>query len=69
MYPHLSTNQRFYDVTSLFVPNQEIAAPNHGFMFKQLDNNNPAPGGMQFVSSDYPIEEMRPKLIVKYKVF
>lgn len=67
-YSHLSSNMRTYNVTSLFVPKQEIAAPNHGFMFKHPDQSNPAPGGLQFASSDYPVKEMRPRLVVKYEV-
>lgn len=66
MHPELSSNQRIYDVTSLFVPVQEIAAPNHGFIFMHPGDENPVPGGLQFASSDYPLEEMRPKLVIKY---
>jgi hypothetical protein len=67
--PQLSTNMRSYDVSSLFVPVQEIAAPNHGFMFKHPELSNPAPGGLKFASSDYPVKEMRPRLVVKYEVY
>lgn len=66
LHPELSTSVRSYDVTSLFVPVQEIAAPNYGIMFRHPYSDNPSPGGLRFASSDYPIEEMRPKLIVEY---
>ncbi len=65
-HPELSSNQRVYDITSLFVPVQEIAAPNHGFIFMHADEENPFPGGLKFASSDYPRENMRPKLVIKY---
>jgi hypothetical protein len=64
--PHLSTNKRVYDVTTLFVPFAEVAAPNHGFMLMHPDGDNPAPGGFRFGSSDHPKEYMRPRLVVKY---
>ncbi|MFW5821716.1 MAG: DNRLRE domain-containing protein [Bacteroidota bacterium] len=66
IHPEMSSNQRIYDVTSLFVPVQEVAAPNHGFIFMQPHDENPSPGGLQFASSDHPVKEMRPKLVVKY---
>ena len=69
MYDHLSTNMRVYDVTCLFVPCQEIAAPNYGMMFRHLAKENIAPGGARFASSDYPIESMRPKLIIRYTLY
>ncbi|MBE0655629.1 MAG: DNRLRE domain-containing protein, partial [Bacteroidales bacterium] len=69
VYDHLSTNMRVYDVTCLFVPCQEIAAPNHGIMFRQPESDNPMPGGLRFASSDYSIESMRPRLIVKYSLY
>ncbi|MCF8378812.1 MAG: DNRLRE domain-containing protein [Bacteroidales bacterium] len=64
----LSSNIRTYDVTRLFIPMQEIAAPNYGMMLK-LSQENIIPGGWSFASSDYPIKEMRPKLIVKYSLY
>jgi len=64
----LSTNIRTYDVTSLFVPMQEIAAPNYGMMLK-LSPENVVPGGWSFASSDHPVEQMRPKLRVKYSLY
>ena len=69
VYDHLSTNMRVYDVTCLFVPCQEIAAPNHGIMFRHPESDNPMPGGLRFASSDYSIESMRPRLIVKYSLY
>lgn len=67
MWDALSANVRTYDVTSLFVPMQEIAAPNYGMMFK-IYGDNPYPGGKQFLSSDFDIPEMRPKLTVYYTI-
>lgn len=61
----LDSNVRIYDVTSLFVPVQEIAAPNYGMMFRFVGGGD-IPGGMQFASSDHPVEEMRPVLEVHY---
>lgn len=65
-YPQLSTNMRTYDVTSLFVPEQEISAPNYGFMFRHADKDFAPPGGMKFASGDHPEELMRPGLLVRY---
>ena len=67
IWDELSSNVRTYDVSSIFVPYQEIAAPNYGMMFKHY-NDNSFPGGWAFASSDYPIEEMRPKLTIKYSL-
>lgn len=69
LHMEMSTNIRSYDVTSLFVPVQEIAAPNYGFMFMHPSLDSAAPGGLQFASSDHPIEEMRPMLIVEYSYY
>jgi hypothetical protein len=69
MHPEMSSNIRSYDVTSLFVPIQEIAAPNYGFMFMHPYSDNPTPGGMKFASSDHPLKEMRPKLVVEYSYY
>jgi hypothetical protein len=69
IYDELSTNIRSYDVTSLFVPVQEIAAPNYGIMFQHPWIENATPGGRKFASSDHPVEEMRPKLIVEYSYY
>ena len=52
------------DVTSLFVPLQEILAPNYGMMFKLWPEDNFP--GFRFASSDYSIANMRPKLIIQY---
>ncbi len=67
-HPEMSSSQRIYDVTSLFVPVQEVAAPNYGFIFMH-PHENPTPGGFQFASSDHPVKEMRPKLVVKYSYY
>lgn len=65
LYDIFSSSSRTYDVTSLFVPFQEIAAPNHGMMLRFEDYRD-YPGGWQFTSSDYEIPEMRPELTVYY---
>jgi hypothetical protein len=52
------------DVTRLFVPEQEIAAPNYGMMLK-LWPSEQFPG-LRFASSDYRVPEMRPLLKVFY---
>jgi len=54
------------DVTSLFVPVQEIAAANHGMMLK-LYPSEQFPG-FRFASSDYPVPGMRPKLMIFYSL-
>jgi len=52
------------DVTRLFVPVAEIAAPNYGILFRLWpDDNFP---GFRFTSSDYPDASMRPKLTILY---
>ncbi len=68
IWDEFSSNIRTYDVTSLFVPIEEIAAPNYGMMFKHLHDNS-FPGGWAFASSDHSVEEMRPKLTVKYGLY
>ncbi len=67
--PRISTNNKFVDVdvTTLFVPVQEIAAPNWGMLFKQWPDNSFY--GLRFASSDYPVPEMRPKLTIFYSLF
>lgn len=62
--PWSSMRQRVYDVTRLFVPEQEIAAPNYGFMF--FHNNEQIPGGIQFASSDADNPQIRPQFKVYY---
>ncbi|HUV01487.1 MAG TPA: DNRLRE domain-containing protein [Bacteroidales bacterium] len=52
------------DVTSLYVPVQEIAAPNYGMFFKLWPTDRFP--GFRFTSSDYPDATMRPKLTVYY---
>ena len=67
VYDEMNSNFRTYDVTSLYVPYQEIAAPNYGMMLRTVDYTD-YPGGWKFVSSDYKREEMRPKLTVYYSL-
>ncbi len=52
------------DVTRLFIPVAEIAAPNHGMMFR-LWPTEKFPG-FRFASSDYAEPRMRPRLAVFY---
>ena len=54
------------DVTRLYVPVQEIAAPNYGMFFK-LWPAEKFPG-FRFVSSDYSVAGMRPKLTIYYTI-
>jgi len=54
------------DVTRLFVPLQEIAAPNYGMFFK-LWPTEKFPG-FRFASSDYEVTWMRPKLTIYYTI-
>jgi hypothetical protein len=54
------------DVTKLFVPEQEIAAPNYGMMFK-ISPEQSFPG-FRFTSSDYNVPEMRPVLTIHYSL-
>lgn len=53
------------DVTRLFIPIQEIAAPNYGMLFKLLPEPYKFPG-FRFASSDYKVPEMRPLLKIFY---
>ena len=55
------------DVTKLFVPEQEIAAPNYGMMFK-LSPNAEYFKGFRFTSSDFEKPVMRPVLKVHYSL-
>ncbi len=52
------------DVTSLYVPFQEIAAPNYGMLFR-LWPTEQFPG-FRFASGDYSVASMRPKLTIYY---
>jgi hypothetical protein len=52
------------DITTLFVPVNDIAAANYGILFK-LWPTEKFPG-FRFASSDYPDATMRPKLTVYY---
>jgi hypothetical protein len=61
-----SSNIVDVDVSSLFVPMQEIAAPNFGMMLKQYPSNQFP--GLKFASSDFKIPEMRPELTVYYSI-
>jgi hypothetical protein len=63
--PYMS-NARFInvDVTSLFVPVQEIAADNFGMMLKLWPSEQFS--GFRFASSDYREPEMRPRLQIFY---
>jgi hypothetical protein len=54
------------DVTSLFVPVAEIAAPNYGILFRLWPTERFP--GFRFASSDFPEATMRPKLTVYYSV-
>ena len=54
------------DVTSLFVPVQEVAAANYGMLFK-LWPTEKFPG-FRFASSDYPDATMRPRLTIYYTI-
>jgi hypothetical protein len=63
---NLNVNFITVDVTSLYVPIQEIAAPNYGMFFKLWPTERFP--GFRFASSDYPDEKMRPKLTVYYTI-
>ncbi|MFC2115028.1 DNRLRE domain-containing protein [Bacteroidota bacterium] len=54
------------DVTKLFVPEQEIAAPNYGMLFKLAPS--PQFPGFRFTSSDYKEPNMRPMLKIFYTI-
>jgi len=54
------------DVTSLYVPLQEIAAPNYGMLFKLWPTDRFP--GFRFASSDFPDATMRPKLTIYYTI-
>jgi len=61
-----NSNMINVDVTSLYVPVQEIAAPNYGMFFRLWpDERFP---GFRFASSDYPVDYMRPQLTVYYTI-
>lgn len=60
------TNFLRINVTSLFIPMQEIAAPNYGMMLR-LWPSEQFPG-FSFISSDHPVPEFRPKLEIHYSI-
>lgn len=54
------------NVTRLFVPLQEIAAPNYGMLFRLWPTERFP--GFRFASGDYPVATMRPRLTVYYTI-
>jgi hypothetical protein len=54
------------DVTSLFVPVQEVAAANYGILFKLWPTERFP--GFRFASGDFPVELMRPRLTIYYTI-
>jgi len=63
---NLNVNFITVDVTGLFVPINEVAAPNYGMFFRLWPIEHFP--GFRFASSDFPIETMRPKLTVYYTI-
>jgi len=63
---NLNVNFITVDVTRLFVPINEVAAPNYGMLFRLWPIEHFP--GFRFASSDFPIETMRPKLTVYYTI-
>ena len=63
---NLNVNFITVDVTSLFVPVNEVAAPNYGMFFKLWPVERFP--GFRFASSDFPDARMRPKLTVYYTI-
>jgi len=63
---NLNVNFITVDVTRLFVPINEVAAPNYGMFFRLWPIEHFP--GFRFASSDFPIETMRPKLTVYYTI-
>lgn len=65
LYPFIkNSNIVDIDVTSLFNNPSASALPNLGMLFREWpDDSFP---GFRFVSSDYPVASMRPKLIIYY---
>ena len=63
---NLNVNFITVDVTRLFVPIMEVAAPNYGMFFKLWPVERFP--GFRFVSSDFADAAMRPKLTVYYTV-
>lgn len=54
------------DVTRMYVPLQEIAAPNYGMMLRLVDKNQFP--GFRFLSSDINEDRMRPMLTIYYSL-
>jgi hypothetical protein len=57
------------DVTRLFIPEMEIAAPNYGMLLKLTPSPSSLPiifPGFRFASSDYPEPRMHPMLKIFY---
>ncbi len=63
---NLNANRITVDVTTLFMPVNEISAANYGMLFR-LWPTEKFPG-FRFVSSDYPMAAMRPKLTIYYTI-
>jgi hypothetical protein len=69
---HFIRNVNFIeiDVTRLFIPEMEIAAPNYGMLFKLTPSPSSLPiirfPGFRFASSDYPEPRMHPMLKIFY---
>lgn len=63
---NINANLITVDVTTLFMPVNEIAAANYGMLFR-LWPTEKFPG-FRFVSSDYPMAAMRPKLTIYYTI-
>jgi hypothetical protein len=59
-----NVNRIEIDVTRLFIPVPDMTVPNYGMLFR-LWPEDQFPG-FRFASSDYPLENMRPKLKVFY---
>ncbi len=65
IYPfNLNTNRIKVDVTGLFVNPGASMLPNYGMLFR-LWPRDEFPG-FRFASSDYPVADMRPKLVIHY---
>jgi hypothetical protein len=54
------------DVSRLFIPSKDVLVPDYGIMFR-LWPADKFPG-FRFVSSDYPVAAMRPRLTIYYSL-